>query len=435
MPEKNTQPVNLTRVDVVGDKADLLSNTLLESLLEPLLSSSDKTVDQLLKETNSTVNNLKYSGLFSSVQAKLDQSKSGEVLDVLGDKVLDVGAQLDVQLNKLGGFAIQSVHNNLGNAINIALDNKNVFDNGESLKALAVLNKMEGLNSQLVDFQYKMPMLNPSTKLVVEGLYQDSKLSIFDSKQKTVGIKLGLEKQKYCAKSGMFSTITSGVGYHKRDVSDIKDNASDEIKAYAGDDIKQSFFLNGLSTNMEYIPKSTVLPLNGLTFKLDNELAGLLANEDQDKFYKVNLGAQLAKSTPGKWLTLTSGFELGHIVNLTNNGPIHFQDKFYPTIPGDILPLQPRGSLGALSYAGYSLGLLSKLGFVSVDCPLRAYGELKGAVVTSQGLSALTADKLQNGVDVGVVYQSGSAAARVFSRTKLGHSPMFGFEVSVDGDW
>lgn len=439
MSGKSTQPVNLTRVDVVGDKKSEISSKHMEKLLTPLLNSSDKTVSQLIKETNKTLENLQYSGLFRSVGVKLQNEKSGAaIVDSIGEDVLNVGAELDVELNKLTNYSVNSVHNNLGNAIGLAFDNKNLFENGESLKAVTILNKTEGLESNLIDFQFKTPMLNPSMKLVFNGLYEDNELSVFDSRQRTLGFQLGLEKQKFCKCSGVYNTITAGLSYHKRDVSDIKDNASDEIKAYAGDDVKQSFFLDGTITNMEYVPKSTKLPLNGMTIAFSNELAGMLATEDEDKFYKLAVDIQLAKSTPCKWITLTSGLSFGNILDLSNqeNGTIHFQDKFYPVIPGTVLPLQPKTSLGGMSYASYNIGVLSKLGMKSVDSPIRAYGELRGGVSSNNAIPGCQ-EQWTHGVDFGVIYQSEIASARVFGKSKLNgfKTPVFGFEVSMDGDW
>lgn len=438
MSAKSTQPVNLTKVDVVGDKNSELSEKHLESLLSPLLSSSDKTVGQLIKEANKTVENMKYSGLFNSVNFKFSKEDGAIFVDSIGEGVVNVGAELDIELQKLTNYSVNSIHNDYGNSIGLAFDNKNLFGNGESFKAITILNKMEGFDSNLIDFQFKSPMLNPSWKLAFNGLYNDNEWNIFDSKQKTLGFQLGLEKQKFCKCSGVSNTLTAGLSYHKRDVSDIKDQASDEIKAYAGDDIKQSFFFNGIISKMEYVPRSTKLPLNGMKLQFTNELAGLLATEDQDKFYKLAFDLQLAKSTACKWITLTSGVQVGKIVDLSKqeNGTIHFQDKFYPVIPGSFVPIQPKSSLGGMSYVGYNIGVLTKLGFKSVDLPIRAYGELRGALSNPAGFAA-SKEYFNHGVDVGIVYQSEVASAKVFSKTKLdgSNSPMFGFEVSIDGDW
>lgn len=439
----SSQPVNLTRVDVVGDKENQIGSKHLEALLAPLLKSSDKTLGQLSKEANKALENLQYSGLFQSVSVAIEDEAGAKPVDAIGEEVLNVGAKLNVEVNKLVNWTAGSVHSAEGNVLGVGYENKNLFDNGESLHALAMVDKREETGSNLLDLQFRSPMLDPSVKFVANGVYQDSHLKMFESSQKSLGFQLGLEKQKFCKCSGVYNVLSAGLAYHKRDVGNILDSASDEIKAYAGEGSKQSFFFNGSVTNMAYVPGSTVLGLNGMNLAFTNELTGMLATEEEDKFYKLDLDLQLAKSTPCNWITLTSGLQVGNIMDLSGqgNGTVHFQDKFYPHVPGSIAPVQPKGAngtlgtVGAMSYAKYHVGLMTKLGFVPVEKPIRAYAELKGALANA-GPFTPSLDGWTHGLDAGVVYQTPLASARVFAKTRLESlEPQFGFEVTVDGGW
>ncbi|GMM30533.1 hypothetical protein DAMA08_032780 [Martiniozyma asiatica (nom. inval.)] len=431
-----TTPVSLTKVEVTG--ADSIDDELMAKLLTPLLSSSDKCVGTLLSDATLVQRNLKYIDLFDSINVKFDKDDSGILRkDILGEFVVNVDSKIDLKCAKLSTVRFENMLNSYGNVLGLTYQNKNAFGNAEYVSAKAFLNRIEDFKTSSIGVDFKTPMLDPSLRFVIKALYREQALKLFDSKQISNGFDFGLEKKMSCSYRGANSTLYAGLSYQKRSINEIPDSASDEVKTYAGDVLKQSLFLNFKSCNMKYISKSNGnLPLNGTSFEFKNELAGLL-DEDQDKFYKVAFSLKKAKSTCCNWVTLTTGLDFGKIFHLDDGNTVHFQDKFYPNIPGQILPVQPSTSIGANAFTGYSIGLLTKCFLKSTADPIRLYSNLSGVWVGAEGFDGIKSCKnWNNGVDMGLIYRNDVADAKVYVKQKIGNStPQFGFEVKLCGDW
>ncbi len=456
----NTTPVSLEKVEVFG--ADAYSPEYIQSIIKPLLQAETQSVGDIVTEGNKVVRQLTYLGGFTDAKLQFDvDAKAGEKYDELNQKQVNIVGKIDLTPLKQSNLSISSVHNELGNALRAGYLNRNVLGNGENLGIDFALNLFN--NSKTFDALLSKPLADTSYRAFGHINVSKTEESLFQSKsQDATSAELGVTKQKFCKHSGALTTASTGLNLVRRNINHIDDSANDEVKMYAGDSQKESLFFNVISSNMKYLTTSDcTLPLEGHTISITNELAGFpslveslgqdksleeITADGKDQFFKLGLGLDMAKSFFGNSVTFSSNLKCGSIINFAalQGNTVNFQDKFYPAVSGYALPIAPQHAVGAGSFASYNIGISTKAGLMSADRPLRMYTSLNGASSTNEldGLSLGQLKSLTNdwkhGVDVGFLYSTGDANAKLFWKRPLaGKNDIgkVGFEVDIAGNW
>lgn len=460
--DKNGNPVFLERIDVLG--ADAYEKEYIEGVLSPLLSSSVKTIGELKTESKEVLNNLNFLGGFESVDIKydLDNESKNSKIDLYDEPLINVFGTITTKPLKPTTFGIKSTHNEFGNALSVNYLNRNALGHGEQFQIDSCMNFFN--NTKSIDILSSTPIINTSIRLFGHLNILNSANQLYQSKQQASrSAEIGFTKQKICKHTGALVSLSTGLNLVNRHISHIADSANDEVKTYAGDSLKESIFLNLISSNMSYLTNSKLsLPLNGYSVSLTNEIAGfpsLLDNlsnntkdeeifaDRQDQFYKVGLGLDIAKSILKNEVTFLSNFKFGSIINFASStgGTIHFQDKFYPVVSGYTKPIMPVNSVGAGSFLSYNFGVSTKFGNINVNQPLRLYTSLSGSSVSNELAGFETSElsqllkKWNHGLDVGLLYSNGDAYAKLFWKKPISSSSnsigKFGFEVDIIGTW
>lgn len=459
--DQNTTPVFLEKVDVLG--AEQYKKEYIESLLSPLLSTSSKTIAELASESNKVLANLSFLGGFESVGINFDLDSKSDIskVNLLNEPLTNIIGTITAKPLKPSSIGIKSIHTETGNALAINYLNRNALGRGEHFQVDSSWNFVE--NTKSVDVLTSTPVLDTSLRLFGHLNILNGASPLYQSQQQTSkAAEIGITKQKVCNCTGSLLSFSSGLNLVNRNISHIADSANDEVKIYAGDSMKESIFLNIISTNMSYLTKSKLtLPTNGYSVSLTNELAGFpsyfdsskndeqaFTGDRQDQFYKIGLGLDYAKTILANNVTLLSTLKLGSILNFASStgGTVHFQDKYYPFVAGYAKPIMPSTSVGSGSFLSYNFGITTKFGLVNINQPLRLYTSINGASVTNE-LAGLDTDELsqlskdwKHGVDVGLLYSNGTASAKLFWQKPVGADSKndigrFGFEVDIAGEW
>ncbi|OWB56133.1 hypothetical protein B5S28_g2024 [[Candida] boidinii] len=426
------RPVSLKSVQVVG--GDEFSDNFYSKLLNPLLLTSDITLGQLLDSCNKVYNNLSYTNVFNDIQFKLEKSTEPSTSEPLyssvnsNEKVLNINADVIVSPKKLSNFNIGSTHSTDGHLFNFGYTNLNTFGNAESLSLQGLLNPLNE-NSKTLNFNYKAPMVDTSLKLFANGLILSSKQPWASHHLLATSGAFGLEKTHYvsaCCGHNFSVATVAGISLSRRSVLDINDSASDTVKNFAGDSLKESVLLSGSIDSRKFLPSSLGLfPLSGFLLKVDSEIAGL-SNVSTEKFIKSTLTYQLFKSFLWNWFTFESTFKVGTISGLSKSSAsssVHFQDKFY--LGGNDLNGFVNNSVGlkdGQDYIGgnvlfkYAFGLYSKCLFAPTSAPLRLAFRVQGGDIyqSTSDIDYSSGNFVKNSASsasVGVLYQAGENAA------------------------
>jgi hypothetical protein len=461
--DRKTTPVSLGKIDVFG--AEAYNKDYIQNILSPLLSTSVKTVGELAADGKKVISQLNYLGGFESVELSFDVDNSSKdtKYNLLNEPLINVIGKVTAKPLKPTSIGIRSTHTDLGNALAFKYFNNNVFGHGENFQIDSYLNLID--NTKTVDLLSSTPVFNTAIRFFGHLNILKTSEKLYQSKnQAATSAEVGISKQKYCNHSGALSTVSTGLNLVNRNISHIADSANDEVKTYAGDSVKESIFLNFTSSNMKYLTKSRLsLPLDGFTVSFTNEVAGFpsllekfqsqsaeteILSDRQDQFYKFGFGFDYAKSFLENDLTLSTNFKFGSIINFQSStgGTVNFQDKFYPIISGYYEPIMPSRSVGSGSFLSYNINIDTKAGLISASQPLRFYTSVNGASASNElngleigELGQLTKD-WKHGLDVGLLYSSGDATAKVFWKKPIltGSSNdigKFGFEVDIIGQW
>ncbi|GMG20023.1 unnamed protein product [Ambrosiozyma monospora] len=359
LENSNSQPVNLTKIEVIGGEP--FTDNFFNKLLSPLLSTSDLTISQLINRTNSTLSNLDHSDVFDDVEVTVGQdSQSKQVRTVLDAKALNLYTRFQLTPKRLNNFSIGSTTKEYGNFLHLDYSNLNTFGNSEFFRLYAVLNPITDHQKRLMGLDFRAPCADPTLKLTANVLASRSSITKFQSKeQDEIHGKFGVQKEHVFAKCGSKSTLTAAISLTNRSTLQVADSAHDEIKTYSGNHFKEALHLDWNLTNLQYLPSSKrAFPLNGFNINVKNEYSGLTNSNPKtnDNYYKFEGAASIAKSFLNNNFTITSTLKAGQLLNLSNkSNTIHFQDKFYLPLSGfHTLGLNSNlCNVGGLSYLSY----------------------------------------------------------------------------------
>ncbi|KAH3667134.1 hypothetical protein OGAPHI_002783 [Ogataea philodendri] len=428
-----TAGVNLKAVSVAG--GDQFSDNFFSKLLAPLLNSADLTVNQLTTRCQASLANLALTNCFDTVSVAVVPDPS------VPDTPLGLAANFNLVPAKLAHTTLGSVYTPEGNQLMLNYLNHNTFGNAELLNVSSLASLVPDAPLRLLNVLYKAPLVDPSLRLFANGFVSSSNDTKFQSDQQWVSSgTFGMEKIKLLP--NLSASASAAVSLVKRTTLRVKDGASDEIKTYAGDHLKESLLLSLAAGNLQFLPSSkNTLPVNGFQWSLKNEVTGL-SNTSPEKFVKVESSLQLVRSVLKNNLTLDVSAGLGHIINLSRSKTIHYHDKFYLDVLGHGTlgyPGQQQGRFGGTSYITYKVRLLSRLLFVKPTNPLRLYFDLNGGQVTSDPAQLAQASSLRSGVAIGLLYKVGSAAdCNLYYQLPLSSQPNVpgvGFNVALYGDY
>ncbi|TID28792.1 hypothetical protein CANINC_002311 [Pichia inconspicua] len=434
-----TTPVHVTEVKVNG--AEMFEPSFINKIVSPLLSSEIQTLGEVEEEGNKVLSQLSYLNAVASPSLVFSLANGESKTDATGEPVTNIAGEIKAVFNTGSNVAITSVHNEIGNALALQYINRNVFKKGELLQFNAALNLYN--DSKSIDLLYSKPLRNTEFKTYGRmNLLSTHEQSFKSNSQDSTSAEFGFIKQYYCRCPGTFSTLTSGLSLARRNINEIADSADDEIKTYAGTNIKRSVFVNFVTSNMKYLSKSKfTLPLHGLSASVNNEASGFFDTSEQDKFVKSTAGLTYAKSLFSNAITLSSDLKIGTILNFAET--VNFQDKFYPFVPGYSVPIAPDASIGAGSFVSYNFGIHTKCGLIKTEEPIRFYASVQGVSCADQidglkihQLSSL--NQFKSGVDIGLVYTTGDANAKLSYTKAIGDKSDIGkirFEVELTGEW
>lgn len=434
-----TTPVHVTEVKVNG--AEAYDTTFINKIVSPLLSTDIQILGDVEKKGNKVLSQLSYLNAAAPPSIVFVPSNGETKTDETGEPVINIAGEIKTAFNTGSNVAITTIHNEIGNALAFQYINRNLLKKGELFQFNAALNIYN--ESKSVDLFYSKPLKNTEFRTYGRlNLLNTHDHTFKSNSQDSTSAEFGFTKQYFCRCPNTFSTLTSGLSLVKRNVNEIADSADDEIKTYAGSIMKRSIFLNFVTSNMKYLSKSKFsLPLNGVTASFDSEASGFLDSSEQDKFLKSSVGFTYVKSVLFNSLTFSSDFKLGSIFNFADT--INFQDKFYPFVPGYSKPVTSGGSIGAGSFASYNFAVHTKCGLINTEEPIRVYASVQGASSANQ-LDGFKIDELQNlnqwknGIDVGLVYTTGDANAKLSYTKPIGDKSdlgKVGFEVELTGEW
>lgn len=441
----DTTPISLEKLTVEG--ADGFNPKFIENVISPLFQSSTQSIGDLVKDGNKVMQQLRFLGNFRDVKLLFDlDTESKPKFDEFNNALTNITGTIHLHPLPKSNIRIKNVHNDAYNYINASYSNNNVFGSGENL----TINSMYNFRtlSQNLNIYFSKPTINTSLRLFGDFNSIKTNDTIYQSaNQNSSSLQFGLIKQKYCKHSGALATLTGGFNIVNRNIHDVDDSANDEVKIYAGESLKNSIFLNILSTNMKFLTSSGFkLPMNGFSVGVNNEVSGIASlidasSHSEDQFYKLNVNLDYVKSFLGNGLTFSSNFKFGSILNFNalNGGTIHFQDKFYPIVSGNETPIMPLKSVGAGSFLSYNFGVYTKAGLIDINNPIRLYYSINGCT-TSNEISKIGELKNLNdwkhGLDVGLVYNKGENSARLSWKQSLDSDKpgKFGFEVDIAGD-
>lgn len=434
-----TTPVHVTEIKVNG--AEVYDSTFIQNIISPLLASDVQTIGEVEKKGNKVLSQLSYLNAASPSTLVFTKADGEIKKDSTGEPTVNIVGNLDAAFNAGSNVAISNVHNEIGNALAFKYTNRNVFKKAELFQLNAAVNLYN--ESKSVDLLYSKPLTNTQYRGYGRlNLLSTHEQAYQSNSQDATSAEFGFTKEHYCRCPGTISLFTTGLSLAKRNINEIADSAEDEIKTYAGTNMKRSLFFNFVSSNMSYLSKSNfTLPLKGFAVTFDNEASGFLDSSEQDKFVKSSLGFSYAKSTLCNSVTFSSDVKFGTIFNFAET--INFQDKFYPLVPGYARPITAANSVGAGSFASYNFGVHTKCGFIKTDQPIRFYASVQGASSANQidGFKVSELKNLndwKNGVDVGLVYTTGDANAKLCYTKPVGDKSSIGklgFEVALTGEW
>ncbi|VEU20264.1 DEKNAAC101180 [Brettanomyces naardenensis] len=422
--------VNLTKIEVAG--AEQFSDRFLQTALSPLLGSSDFTVSQLATSAESSASYFEGTECFKNVHFLIenDQDYKTHVSSLLALEVpLNLKVKLDLDPQPLKRVHVGSLYQSqLGNLVSLRYTNKNAFGDAKYVELGTTLSLLEDQKAKSIDATYRAPMADTSVKMFATGSFKNESIPAFQSRQQlATTATVGFEKSYNYAPTGISGSVIAGLAVAKLSVLDVADSANDEIKTYAGDNLKESLLLSADAGKLSFLPSSQgAFATEGSRVVLKNELAGFLPKEDnastsskfQDAFHKLELTGKYFRSLLDNQLTVACELGFGNLANLARNSKtVHFQDKFYVPIVGyKTLGLDKRATekVGGLAYLYYKFSLYSRFLFASETIPLRAYASLTGAKLSenlTDLISTSTSDvEFKSTASLGMLYKVGDSA-------------------------
>lgn len=410
------QPVNLTKVEVVAPEE--FSDEFWNRALAPILNSSDLTVGMLINRAQASADYCENTDCFNKVRfvVDTDDEYKGSIKTKLStDHPIPVKAKFVVESHPMKSFTIGSENQPLGKILKATYINRSVYQSGRYLQLGLTSHRLVDSPFQTAEAIFRRPSdEDPSTKVWFYGSIENANVPAFQSAQQlSTTTQGGLQRQFVDGRTGIQGLVSGGYGLTKRSVLEVADSADDEIKTYAGDSYKQSFLLKALASQMEYLPSSQgKLPTNGFKASVSNEIAAFSA-KNADEFNKFEVTSQFTKTVTKYNVTFDCHLGLGTLTNLlADSQTVHFQDKFYPPLPGyTTLGLGKNDPLiGGLSYLSYKFAAYARFFHVDPTLPLRAYASVSGAKIANSLGGLASKDSFRNTASLGLLYKVGESA-------------------------
>ncbi len=425
--KNSSREVNLTSVQVTG--GDDFSDRFLQKGLAPLLRTADLTISDLIADAQTSVSFFSGTDCFKNVGVLIDKDTAYKqpINSLLQSEVpMNLKAYVNLVPRQLKTVQFGSIHDSIyGNLLLLSYTNRNTFGNANYAHLAAIVNNIEGENGQSFEGSFKFPMSNPINRFVANFSAQNGTVPMFQSKRQVTGsAQFGFERHPHLTPSGIDYSFFGGLNFVRRSVLNVIDSASDEIKTYAGDSLKQTLFLNLAFGKLECISASKgAFPLEGFKSNIKAEYTNPpftngqgLKFDTSDHFEKLEFCGEVFKSLLQDNITLSCGIGCGNIKSLKTSisDTVHFMDKFYVSMPGYGILGLTRSSIGGMSYFSYKFALYCKLLFSSAKSPLRAYLSLSGAKLC-QNLDDLVsidtnAQYLKSTISTGITYKVGDYA-------------------------
>ncbi|CAK9435335.1 uncharacterized protein LODBEIA_P57000 [Lodderomyces beijingensis] len=322
----STQPVYLIAVQVEGGQA--FSDEFYKKLLTPLLAGSDYTLARLTAETTTSYHHLLDTGVFDEVKVRVQPdyySTAPSVKSYNHEKSIPAKVTFDVSptpLNTSQGFLKFDAEDFLNLQLNHVDSNFN--GNGEVVSVGVDYNPYKPHDHLLSQFKFASSLKDPRFKVVLDGGYNTKDNHAWsDFQENELGGKIGIQYKA----PGPWS-VFAGLSLFKRNLYDIDDSASDNLKFFGGQFLKSSVAGRVCYKNVSCLGK--VFPTDGIEVEADAELSSVQeqanpSNSGEFAKSKVRLG--LYKS----FLNITTSFtgEVGGIYNFNSKFPVHTLDKFY----------------------------------------------------------------------------------------------------------
>lgn len=392
---QTTKPVVLNKIEISGGD---FSNDFYKRLVTPALDTSNVVpLSTLQSELLRIQQKLLYTGLFKDVDVKLDLDGAQQVPTLMkGEpqlKELPLPIKASVKLSELPLFkyASYSKSTDYDVACGLRYLNPNVSQNGDSLLVDINFNYdpvNKSVNRKIWDLKYLCPtwIQSNSGKFVINPTVSTLDACKWASHQQySVGAFIGL--QNLCWKNCGTTMWLHGLSGSMRQVSEISNKASDEIRTFAGSDLKMGFQSHFSHDSRKYIGR---FHSTGSVLSLDSEFSGHNSIDYSESgkdiqllpFVKSLLKFEGASSFFYDNFTLGYNVETGFIKSLSEtNDKLHITDKFFlgglNSLQGfqlNSVGVQNHGDYtGGLSMFKADLRLFTRLPNCAKQSPLRMY--------------------------------------------------------------
>ncbi|KAI5964182.1 uncharacterized protein KGF55_002124 [Candida pseudojiufengensis] len=330
--ESQSQPILLTRVEVNGGES--FSYDFFNKLLNPLLLEGDYTLSQLTNKIAETHQHLLDTGVFKDIGITLTpdyySNIPAHITSFNHEKSLPAKVVFDLSNINLN---INETFLNFNNEefLNLKLNHiDNNFNENAELVSIGVdYNPYKPYDHLLTNLKFISGLKNPSFKFLIDVGYNTRNNHAWqDFKENQLGGRIGLLYKKRRELN-----IFTGFSLHKRNLFDIDDGASDDLKFFGGEFLKSSVLNTFKYENLNYLNSLTKnFPTSGINFNWKTELSSVQEQNNQSnrgEFFKSSFGFNLYKSIFYNYITTKFNGEFGGIYSFNSKFPIHPLDKFY----------------------------------------------------------------------------------------------------------
>ncbi|EGV63290.1 hypothetical protein CANTEDRAFT_106260 [Yamadazyma tenuis ATCC 10573] len=338
LDKSSSQPIYLSSVEVVG--GETFSNVFFKKLLSPLLETSDYTFGKLVSNVEASYNKLKDTEVFTDIGV----SFSTDFTSGIPSNVKNYNSKTDKPIPTKVKFDVKSINLNIGEYflnldndtplnVNLHYLNNNFNSNAELINVGVDYNPYKPNQHLVTNGKLISNLTNPRFKFVIDLFNTNQNNKIWQkSSENSLGGVIGLQ---YNNTSRNLHFLT-GLSILKRKLHDMDDSTIDDVKLFAGDNIKSSI-INELSySNLSFLNSATNnFPVNGFNFLLSNELSSNQQlndpSSDSGYFCKSSFTSNIFKTFANNYLTLKISNSFGSIYNplLEELSPVHVSDRFY----------------------------------------------------------------------------------------------------------
>ncbi|KAM3162127.1 SAM50-like protein SpAC17C9.06 [Lachancea thermotolerans] len=394
------KPLYFTSISVDGDNGSSpLSNTVYNSVLEPVLVQPLQTLDQSLSNFAEIKKKLIYTGLFRDVKISLDNEVSSDELQSL-PKDLVKGYALEMPIPTIARIRLTPINLNrasltsfTGDTLSSMGGRYSVINNFGKAEVLTLQGKLayqpfqSTFDEKVLEAKLLIPLQkNPSVKAVFDANYANIDLNgqpFIEKKdqhrQRQVSVNVGVQKQWVNIKTGLAPVLYNGFSVVARNLDEVRKEASEAIRQFDAPFVKNSFVSQLLVDNRKFFG---LFPASGLKFSINNEYvlsesfdkkAGTAVSQNEG-FDKLAVDFEAHRAFFGNKIINSLELACGGIFSAGKSSSlVHHIDKFYLGGMSSLKGFE-RNSVG--QHGGklfYKLGLASsfKLPNTPANSPLR----------------------------------------------------------------